>query len=388
MRTLIILILLAGLGYGGWLYFGPRQETAVRVLETARVARSDVREVLEATGIVKSQVGAVVKIGVRATGEIVELPYRVGDRVLKGQLIAAIDDRELRTQLRQAQADHEIAKARAEYARYDLARQRELYEKQLVDRDTLEEAEENARIRAAEVARREAELDAIRVRLSYTKIYSPIDGVVSQISAQEGETVVTGLQVANLITVLDPTRLEMWIYMDETDVGRVEPGQPVEFTVDAYPDRVFETQVEQIYPQPEIRDNIVYYQVLCPLTTEQAQWLRPEMTTQCRVVVESREDVLALPNNALKWVGDGMAVFVVEERAAASALESAANASGNATNLGAPRRLLEGEGFTLGLRGLTHSEVASGLEEGERVATQIILPETENADSGGRGGRR
>ncbi|TVM16177.1 efflux transporter periplasmic adaptor subunit [Oceanidesulfovibrio indonesiensis] len=369
MRTLLVLVLLAAVAGGGWWWYQSRHDAGqIRVLETEVLETGDVREVLEATGIIKSQVGAVVKIGVRATGEIVDLPYRVGDRVKKGQLIAAIDDRELRTQLDQALADLAIAEARAEYAEYDLARQTELYNQKLVDRDTLEEAEENARIRQAETERREAEVEAIRVRISYTRIFSPIDGVVSQVTAQEGETVVTGLQVANLITVLDPTRLEMWIYMDETDVGRVQPGQRVEFTVDAFPDRVFESRVEQIYPEPEIRDNIVYYQVLCPITKEQAELLRPEMTTQCRVIVTIRENVLALPNTALKWVGGEQAVF-------------RSRGGANAT----VERITQETGLQLGLKGLTHSEVVAGLQPGDRVATQLVLPEQDTAPRGGGG---
>ena len=90
------------------------------------------------------------------------------------------------------------------------------------------------------------------LRLSYKSILSPITGIVSQVTAQEGETVVSGFQVSNLITVLDPSRLEMWIYVDETDVGQVKPGMPVEFRVDAYPDTVFTGEVDTIY-----RNNVV-----------------------------------------------------------------------------------------------------------------------------------
>jgi HlyD family secretion protein/macrolide-specific efflux system membrane fusion protein len=77
------------------------------------------------------------------------------------------------------------------------------------------------------VAARLAARDSLRVRLSYTEVKSPIDGVVSQIAAQEGEMIVAGLQVANLVTVIDPTRLEMWTYVDETDIGQVAPGMAV-----------------------------------------------------------------------------------------------------------------------------------------------------------------
>lgn len=368
MRTLLVLILLAALAGGGWWWYQNRDEAGdIRVLDTATLDYGEVREVLEATGIIKSQVGAVVKIGVRATGEIVSLPFRVGDHVDKGQLIAAIDDRELQAQLKQTQADLDMAKAKAQYTQRNMERQRELYNKKLVDRDTLENAIQTADTAKAEVDRREAEIEALRVRISYTRIYSPIDGVVSQVSAQEGETVVTGLQVANLITVLDPTRLEMWIYMDETDVGRVKPGQKVEFTVDAYPDRTFESEVDQIYPEPEIRDNIVYYQVLCHISKEQAELLRPEMTTQCRVIVTTKDHVLALPNTALKWVAGEQAVF------------RTTGLGENAT----VEKITERNGLKLGLKGLTHSEVTSGLSAGDRVATQLVLPQQQPAPAGG-----
>ncbi|TVM23755.1 efflux transporter periplasmic adaptor subunit, partial [Oceanidesulfovibrio marinus] len=87
--------------------------------------------------------------------------------------------------------------------------------------------------------RREAEVEALRVRISYTRNYSPIDGVAIQVSAKDGEAVVTGLQFSNLLTFLALSRLEMLIYIDETDVGRVNPCQNLEFTVDSSPDSTF-----------------------------------------------------------------------------------------------------------------------------------------------------
>jgi len=161
---------------------------------------------------------------------------------------------------------------------------------------------------------------------------------------------VAGLQVANLFTVLDPTRLEMWIYVDETDVGQVKPDMPVEFRVDAYPDAVFSGSVETIYPQPEIKDNIVYYQALVRLSPENATRLRPEMTTQCQIVVRVKDNVLSVPNTALKWVDNQQVVFVVED--------------------GTPRKVVP----QLGLAGLNETEVVSGLSDGQTVATQIVLP--------------
>jgi HlyD family secretion protein/macrolide-specific efflux system membrane fusion protein len=410
LKKILILLLAAGLAAGGFAFWRTQAaEEGVEVLESGKAERAAVKKTLEATGIIKPEVGASVKIGVQATGKIEKMLVKVGDEVRKNQLVAKIDDRELRAALAESKArleralaeldrvrtvyplsiaearsDVEAARAEAEYAAAFLARQKRLFAQDLVSRDTLDDAAQKARVktemlragratlnrietefakelRKAEksVAEAEAAVQTRETRLSYTEIYSPIRGVVSQVAAQEGETAVAGLQVVNLITVLDPKRLEMWIYVDETDVGQVEPGLPVEFTVDAHPDRTFEGSIAEIYPEPEIRDNIVYYRALVRVGREQAEHLRPEMTTQCRIVVEVKEDVLSIPNAALKWVQGEQVVFRIAEAGGVSKVKA-----------------------ELGLQGRLRSEVLSGLSEGDAVATRLNLP------SPGRGGGR
>ncbi|MFP5238288.1 MAG: efflux RND transporter periplasmic adaptor subunit [Acidobacteriota bacterium] len=394
------------------------QDREAKVLATAEARTGDVRKVLQATGIVKAQVGAIVRIGARATGTIKEMHVRVGDAVKAGQTIAVIDDRELQAQreealaklerakaeklrvddvyprrIAEADAQLKLAEAQWDYAKANAARQTQLLRQNLVARDTQEAAMREELVTANTVRARKATLDlnktefakekvkadksveeaeaglqTIVTRISYTRIVSPIDGVVSQVSTQQGETVVAGLQVANLITVLDPTRLEMWIYVDETDVGQVKPDMPVEFRVDAYPDTVFSGSVETIYPQPEIRDNIVYYQALVRLSADNASRLRPEMTTQCQIVVQKKTGVLVIPNAALKWVDNRQTVFLVEG--------------------GKAERVYP----ELGLAGLNETEVLSGLSAGQLVATQIVLPgagkKSAPAPSGQAGGQQ
>lgn len=390
------------------LFLSTREDKGTtKILSSTPVTRGEVRNQLEATGIVKAQVGAIVKIGAQATGRITRMLVKVGDSVDKGDLIAEIDDRELTAsrneaqarveraraelarientyplRIREAEADVAAARAQLDYAELTLKRQAKLAGQNLIARDVLDDARQNAvvqdsnlrakaaalnRIRqeftverrkaAKSLASEQATLDSINTRLSYTRIISPLTGLVSQVAAQEGETVVTGLEVANLITVLDPTRLEMWIYVDETDVGRVEHGLPVEFQVDAYPKDVFKGTIDQIYPEPEIRDNIVYYQALVRLDANQAMRLRPEMTTQCKIIVEVKKDVLRLPNAALKWVDGAQAVFLDE--------------GGGQTRRVSPE---------LGLSGASFSEVLSGLSEGDKVATQLVLPGQKKKD--------
>jgi RND family efflux transporter MFP subunit len=344
------LLLLAG----GGAYFTNKNRAAKdsKVLATARVERGSVRRVLEATGIIKAQVGASVKIGARATGAISRVFVRVGDPVRKGQVVAEIDARELLAQRAEAAARLKLSEAKAKYAAITLPRHESLVRQGLEAQSVLDETVQNDKVAQADAGASRAALDTLDVRISYTKIVSPIDGVVSQVTAQEGETVVAGLQVANLVTVLDPTRLEMWIYVDETDVGRVKRDLPVEFRVDSQPGRTFTGTVDRVYPDPEIRDNIVYYKALVTVNREEALFLRPEMTTQCSIVVDTREGVLSVPNQALKWVAGKQTVFVLDK-----------------SQPGGVRWVTP----KLGLPGLEKSEVLEGLAEGDEVATQIVL---------------
>jgi HlyD family secretion protein/macrolide-specific efflux system membrane fusion protein len=411
MKRMILVgvaLVLATAVFFAWRWY--RSDDQIRVLATEVVSRGTVRQVLEQTGIVKAQVGAIVKIGARATGTIDRMLVKVGDEVRKEQLVARIDNREIGAQvreaeaalqgaetelsrirqvyplrIREAEANLALAEAQARYQAGNLLRITALADSGVVSRDELENTRQRAEVEqrrqaalqaALERERREyldqarkaeqvleqarAGLAALRVRASYTLIHSPIAGVVSQVTAQEGETIVAGLQVANLITVLDPSRLEMWIYVDETDIGRVRHGQAVEFRVDAYPGRIFPGTVAEIYPEPEIRDNIVYYRALVAIDDEQAQWLRPEMTTQVQIVVAEKAQVLRLPNMALKWVDGRQVVFAVDAAGAVRELQP-----------------------ELGLTGLQYSEILGGLAEGQRVATQVELGSARAAAGGG-----
>lgn len=391
MRIFFLLVLFVALAGGGWWWYATKHAPPdePRILETQVVERGTVREVIEATGIVKPQVGAQIQIGAQATGRIQEMLVRVGDQVREGDRIAVIDDRELKAQRQKALADLEKGRTALRFARTDHDRQRILFRDGVIAQEALDAAVERLESAMDEVASLEAAVRILDVKLTYTEIRSPISGVVSQVTAQAGETVVSGLEVANLVTVLDPERLEMWVYMDETDVGHVRPGQPVEFQVDSLPERVFESRIENIYPKPEIRDNIVYYLAVASVSREQAALLRPEMTTQCRVVVAEKRDVLTLPNAALKWVDGAMVVFVREAPGALATEPSPAPKwrwdfwNGQERTSGQRARMVRPE---LGLRGVSHSEVLSGLQEGEEVATQVVLPQAGKRPAAGRGG--
>lgn len=390
----VVAAVVAAVGFAVYKKFFSRQD--LQVLETGKVERGNIRGVLVETGIIKSQVGAVVKIGTRATGTIKQMKVKVGDRVNAGDLIALIDDREILQQIAQQQAalvsakntlaqieltyPERIREARAnhEYAAATLKREQELLKHDYTTKDSVEKAETQYEATGAVLKRLQdeyktqldiakanleeiqAQLRQQQIRLSYTKIHSPISGIVSDVTAQEGETIVAGLQVANLVTVLDPTKLEMWIYVDETDIGKAAVGQDVEYYVDTYAAKVFKGKIEKIYPQPVVKENIVYYLSTLRVSPEDAQFLRPEMTTRVRIITEEKTNILTVPNAAVKFERGKQVAYRVTGQKKVEKLE-----------------------VKIGIRGEDKTEILSGVNEGDVLATKIILPVSSEAEQKG-----
>lgn len=392
MKKIWLLMAVVLLGLGG--YFGYKvlsSKPGIEIIETAKVRRGDIRAVLVETGIIKPQVGAQVKIGARATGEIVRMKVKVGDSVRKNELIALIDDREIKKEIDQTKAAIEAAgftlaeiektfpesikeaAARYEYARITFDRELELIKKEYTTQDEFDQARRQLdanraiwrrlkmqyalqrEIARANLERLQSQLEQQQIRLSYTKIYAPIDGVVSSVTAQEGETIVTGLQVANLVTVLAPDLLEMWIYVDETDVARVKIGQPVEYSVDTYPDKTFQGVIAKNYPEPIVRDNITYYLSIVRISKEDAAQLRPEMTTYVKIVVDQKKDVLMAPNAAVKFEAGRQIAYRIKEAGKTEKIE-----------------------LKIGIRGEDETEILAGVNAGDELATKLIIPVAAN----------
>lgn len=381
MAVLLILSL------AGFFIYKSISKPETRVLETAKVEIGQIRGVLVETGIIKPQVGALVKIGARATGTIEQMRVKIGDRARKGELIALIDDREIRKSIEQQKASLSAsestlsqieitypdrileAKTNYEYAKITFERETELLKHEYTTRDNVDRARSQYEAAEANYKRLQneyrtqmqiakANIDDIRAqlqqqetRLTYTKIYSPMDGIVSDVTAQEGETIVAGLQVANLVTVLDPTLLEMWIYVDETDIGRVHPGQQVEYYVDTFPDRKFHGSIENIYPQPVVKENIVYYLAIVKVSTEDTEFLKPEMTAHVKIIFAEKKDILTAPNAAIKFEKGKQVAYKVTGVNKVEKVE-----------------------IETGIRGEDNTEIISGIKEGDVLATKLILP--------------
>ncbi len=318
--------------------------------EVVRAARRDLDAVVKATGVVRPVVGAEVKVGSRASGVVDRLLVQVGDRVAQGQLLAELETRELAARRDQAAAALASARARALLAAKDLARARRLSASQALAQADLERAEGQAALADAAVSEASAALVLAGVQLQQARIVAPISGVVASVATQEGETVSATLAAPTFVTIVDLSRLELWAYVDETDIGRIHLGQQASFTVDAYPDRAFEGRVTAIYPKAEIRDNVVDYVVVVRFAPPGDRTLRPEMTASVRIVLERRAGAVAVPRRAVRRDGGRSYVWLEEG--------------------GRPVQ----RPVRVGARDETHVEIVEGLKVGDAVVVGDPAP--------------
>lgn len=277
----------------------PGDQAPAAAFETVRAARRDIGSAVRATGIIKPMNGADVRVGSRISGIVKRLHAGIGDRVEAGDLLVELDATELKATVNQGEAALAMARANLKYAGLDVERKRELFEKGFLSEEELDDAENAWEVAKLKLDEAEADLEYSRIQLEYARVYAPISGVVSSVSVQEGETVAASFSTPTFVTILDLDRLEVWAYVDETDIGRVEAGQAASFTVDTYLDAEFSGVVSAIYPKAEIQDNVVNYIAVITIGDRQGKTLRPEMTTVVSIFMEQRQNVLAVPREAV-----------------------------------------------------------------------------------------
>jgi RND family efflux transporter MFP subunit len=163
--------------------------------------------------------------------------------------------------------------------------------------------ENDSRLAQAMVDRARANLEVEDIQLSYATITAPIDGIVAFISTQEGETVVSSMSAPTFVNLIDLRKLEVTVFVDETDIGRIKVGQKSLFTVDTYSEKFFKGKVREIRPKAVIKDNVVNYEVILDIEKKNISKLRPEMTANVVVTTGTRKNVLTIPKSAVKRKG-------------------------------------------------------------------------------------
>jgi macrolide-specific efflux system membrane fusion protein len=328
-----------------------RSQETLRGVESVRVIRRDIGTAVKATGVIKPMVGAQVNVGSSASGVVTHLYVRIGDRVQKGQLLAMLDSRELVAKRDADVAALQLARANLNYAQTDLRRKQELNAAQIIAPSELDVATQAYAVAEQQYNQAQANLQDATTQLGYTQIFAPITGVVSAVSTEEGETVTAGFATPNFLTLLDLSRLEVWAYVDEMDIGRIRIGQNASFTVDTYGDHEFEGQVSAIYPEPQIRNNVVDYVTVVRFKPPPQYILRPEMTTTTTIDIARHKGVLTLPLRAVR--SEGGRQYVTCRHGSAN----------------------ERRWVGTGMRDDSYWEITGGLQEGEEVVVGDPKPQ-------------
>jgi HlyD family secretion protein len=339
---------LAATTLGGVLWFHHRADAETTPsYRLGTVERADIKSTVSATGTL----GAVrtVEVGTQVSGQIAALYVDFNSRVTKGQLIARIDP----ILQEQAVADAQAGLARSEavvtQTQLEYERSKKLHDQQIATDAEFNVAQSNYAQARAGLTSARINLQRAKQNLSYTNIYSPIDGVVVERAMDVGQTVAASLSAPKLFVIAnDLARMQILASVDESDIGKIEAGQPVTFSVQSFPNRQFTGSVEQVRLNSTTNNNVVSYTAVVSVSNEDGKLL-PGMTASVKLVTASADSVLTVPSLALRFTPPEGAKTNIPVRPARPAGDSAA-ASAQAS-AGPSQGGVQGGGFRGGPAG-------------------------------------
>lgn len=349
---MIIVVLAAAVSFGAYKMslFKDRKEVSV---PTETVKRRDIASSVQATGVIRAKIGAEVKVGARISGRVEKLYANIGDVVKKGQLIARLEQEDLQAKVNETKMNLRINEATLDLAQKNLQRMQSLYAKDYIAKDIVDVAEKDYRVTTAQVNQIRETIRFFETQMSYANIYAPISGVIASVATQQGETIsASALNVPTFVTIVDLHRLEIYAYVDETDIGKIKPGLEATFAVDSFPDKDFRGEVTAIYPKATIQDNVVYYITVISIENPEGK-LKPDMTVNATILLNKRENVLAVPSKAIKREGGKKVVTVLENNKPVQ------------------------KAVKTGWKDGAYTEIVEGLKEGDNVITGEITKKEE-----------
>ena len=391
VRPLLITIVVAVAGFGIYRY--SHRSSAPRYV-TAAVTTGTVAHAVTASGTVNPVV--TVQVGSYVSGVIETVSCDYNTHVVKGQLCAKIDPRPYQTVVDQDKANLDAARAQQQkdqtalqYAQLTYTRNLDLSKRGIVSQDVVDQAKDTAdqaqsqvALDKTEVSQRQAALEAAQVNLGYTNIVSPVDGTVVSRNVTQGQTVAASFQTPTLFLIAtDMTKMQVDTNVSESDIGGITSGADATFTVEAFPNRTFSGSVTQVRQAPQTVQNVVTYDVVVSASNPD-DVLKPGMTANVHVVTERRDNVLRVPDQALRYTPGGVA----GTSGAADTPRPAGDGSGDhgqavwVMRQGKPTRVP----VTIGLDDDTNAEVTGG---GLQAGDQVIVSEETAGSGGGRQGQ-
>jgi HlyD family secretion protein len=313
MKKLIGFVVILAAGGAGWWYYITNKPPEKPTVNYAAVSRGAIVEAVSSTGTLEPL--RRYDVGSQVSGTVKEIYVDYNNIVKQGQLLAEIDP-----QLLQVQVD--IQTANIERQKMDIANQRvqledqkkqfertkSLYEKGLQNQQQYEAAELAIKTREAQImsaekqlVQAEANLSSAKLNVSYTKIYAPADGVVVERRVDRGQTVQASMTTPSFFVLSTPLQnLKLTALVDEAEIGRIRPGMEVRFTVDAYGRKEFRGTVDAVRLNASVNNNVVTYPVWITVPNPELE-LRPSMTANLRIVISTADDVIRVPNQALRF---------------------------------------------------------------------------------------
>jgi HlyD family secretion protein len=307
---IVAILVLAGTGYGFWRWGNSPKESPY---VTMPVQRGNVTQVVSSTGTLQAVI--TVLVGSQVSGTIDKLFADFNSKVKAGQVVAQLNQDKFKAAVDQARANLLAAQSNFEKAKVSvgdalrtLERNRELRKRDIMAQSELDAAQTaydaavaQLEVNKAQIAQAQAALNQASVDLNNTVIHSPVDGIVISRSVDVGQTVAASLQAPTLFTIAnDLAKMEVHTNVDEADVGNVTEGQEVTFTVDAFPARRFRGRVQQVRNAPTVVQNVVTYDAVVRIDNKELL-LKPGMTANVQFLVNRKEDVLTIPNMAIRF---------------------------------------------------------------------------------------
>jgi HlyD family secretion protein len=308
VSVIIIIILLTT---GAFMLFKNRESGPK--FKVDRATKGDIKATVTATGTMNAVVNVLV--GTQVSGTIKTLYVDFNSLVKKGQILAQIDPATFQAQVEQAKANLMLAKANVEKAgaalvdaKRTMERNKVLFARNFIARSDLDTSETNYQSATAQLSASKAQVEQARAALAYsqtnliyTQIVSPVNGIVISRNVDVGQTVAASFQTPTLFNIAqDLTKMQIDTNVDEADIGKIKVDQPVEFTVDAYPDTTFMGKVSEVRNAPTTIQNVVTYNVVVKVDNPELK-LKPGMTANVSIILSDKKGVLRIPNAALRF---------------------------------------------------------------------------------------
>jgi HlyD family secretion protein len=383
----VLVVLLAGAGAAWWI----ASRSAAMHYTTTPITRGTVARAVTATGTINPVLTIIV--GTAVSGVIQSLQCDYNTQVKKGQICAKIDPRLFQAIVDQDKANLAIAKAQLEkdqasleYTKANSGRTTLLARQNSIaidtadqSRSTYHQGQAQVLLDQATIQQWEAQLAGAQVNLAYTDIISPVDGTVVSRNVTQGQTVAASLQTPTLFLIAtDLTKMEVDTNVSESDIGTVKDKNRAGFTVEAYPERTFQGSVVQVRQAPQTLQNVVTFDVVVGVANPDLS-LMPGMTATTKIVTDERENVIRVPDQALRYVPSGAAPTAPTPIGAAT---SPAQPAAPAAPQGQVWVLTDGKplrvAVTLGLDDDTYTEIVSGEL---KVGDHVILSEQHGSGS-------